>query len=188
MPSAFEVVALVGAPTIVAVYSWAQRRWEFQRSDLAEARSIVDSAALCICRERDAVHRLLWEWRSGSDSASKNAAVDHANSIRIESRALFTGLVVRLGRQSTITCRYQDVLDEVELFGNFMVQAFEANEPFDPRAEEKVLNFLHEHVRSFEEAAFAFVKLDLRHQPASKPVVAEFIRDHSGEDESPTDD
>src|SRR4249919_1081332 len=98
MPSAFGVIALVAAPTIVAVYSWAQRRWEFQRSDLAEARSIIDRAALCISRERDAMHRLLWEWRSGSAADSKNVAMDHASEIRIESRAILTGLIVRLGR------------------------------------------------------------------------------------------
>jgi hypothetical protein len=172
MTGAFEIAALIASPTIVAAYSLAQKRWELQRADLTEARKIIDTAAMQVSRERDAVHQLLYVWRTAPGVDTFNRAIDHANATRVESRAVLSQVIFRLGREADITRRYQDVLDEIELFVTTVQAAVSTGHGQDAVAERKFLDFMKGHVERFENACFALAGVSLaRRHMASEPTM-----------------
>jgi hypothetical protein len=123
------IISLVLTPTVVARYSLVQKRYELQRTDLQELRTVLDNAS-----ERLAfASRALEGWAALTRRAVKHPDGPEAIEVRrahadaaARARAAIDRVGTQAGRGSDVYLTYYKALHAIQSYSNALVAAFEA--------------------------------------------------------------
>jgi hypothetical protein len=133
MADAVAVASLVATPTIVAAYSYFQKRYELQRADRAELRKTLDNAAnqFGVVQRMSEDFSVLWG-RGVQASADQygELVARHLQSLP-EARAAIDQIAIRAGRRAPVYATYRAAMDRVNDYRNLCMRGIEEGQPYD---------------------------------------------------------
>jgi hypothetical protein len=179
------IISLVLTPTVVARYSLVQKRYELQRTDLQELRTVLDNAS-----ERLAfASRALEGWAALTRRAVKHPDGPEAIEVRrahadaaARARAALDRVGIRAGRGSDVYFTYYKALHAIQSYSNALVAAFEARGQLDPKEEARMLNAVYIARKAFIDSATGAAGTTRGRQTNAGGTDAAIERARQGED------
>jgi hypothetical protein len=105
------VASLIATPTIVAIFAFAQRRWEHQNEERRELREVLDHAARELNRVMRGAEMLHNHYKSGTTSGPTwDTAHATYRGLLEDTRTARDRLAIRLGMESEVSEAYVSAL------------------------------------------------------------------------------
>lgn len=148
------IASLIATPTIVAAYSYFQKRYEMQRSERAELRTTLDSAASELATAQRIGERYDNIWLVGAAARAEFERVEHDHELLLPLvRAAGDRIAIRAGRSSDVFSMFECAGNRVNAYWDRGRQGCENEESYDADEAERLRQAVVDGRQRFLDAA-----------------------------------